>query len=89
MNWLKLFDWTPVSVKVPYPRFRKPLIEGGQRFLLGYVVDIEYLYHGTRKVFFRTRDAFDAECRGRAALASAIKLYRKTRNQISVNRNQR
>ena len=88
MNWLKLFNWTPVSVKAPYPRFRKPLIEGGQRFLLGYVVDIEYMYHGTRKVFFRTRDAFDAERRGRAALAGAIKLYRKTRKKIHDN-NQR
>lgn len=89
MNWLKLFDWTPVSVKVPYPRFIRSKNRGGGRFLLGYVVDIEYLYHGTRSVFFPTHDAIDAERRGRAALASAIKLYRKTRNQISVNRNQR
>ena len=88
MNWRKVFDWTPVSVKVPYPRFRKPLIEGGQRFLLGYVVDIEYMYHGTRSVFFPTHDAIDAERRGRAALASAIKLYRKTRKKIHDN-NQR
>ena len=85
MNWRKIFNWTPVTVKVPYPRFS---IRGNKRFLLGYVVEIEYKYHGLWPVFFEAHNNLNNPTqRGSAALRDAIILYKRTKNTIYENNN--
>lgn len=76
------FDWTPVAVRVPRPRFVRMGADNA-RFLLGYVVEIEYKYHKSKSVFFPAKYNDDTlQRRGSVALRDAISLYRQTKQKI-------
>ncbi len=83
----QLFDWTPVAVKAPKPHYAVYVDAG--RMLLGYIVEVEYLYHGKQEVFFPT----DSEKLGivsqKRALANAISFYKNTRCKIKAYKKER
>lgn len=86
MNLRKIFDWTPVAVKAPRPRYEK-YDSVSERIVAGYVVEIEYLYHGHRDVFFpNLSDIKDTVDGNRRSLRKAIVFYKKTRNKINSQR---
>lgn len=79
MNLLKIFDWTPVAVKAPRPRYEK-YDSVSDRLLMGYVVEIEYRYHGRRDVFFPSvYDYRSFEENNRRALRKAILFYKNAK----------
>lgn len=62
-----LFDWTPVAVKKPCPKFAEYKDVGV--VLLGYEVEVQYLHHGTQHLLF----AVDEEKLGLSKPADALK----------------
>lgn len=86
MNILKVFDWTPVAVKAPRPRYTT-YDSVSARLLIGYVVEIEYRYHGWRDVFFPSaynEKSFDSN--RRRALRKAIIFYKNAKHKISTDK---
>ena len=79
--WWQQFDWTPVAVKAPRPRYE--VYKDAGRVLLGYEVEVDYLYHGNQCVLFPT----DMEKLGlvtpQRALANAINFYKETRKKVN------
>ena len=75
-----LFDWTPLSVSFPAPKYRNYRDVGS--VLLGYHVRVRYLYHSPRDFLFTTdEDKLGLISQGRA-LDNAIKFYEKKQRQI-------
>lgn len=90
MNWHDLFslealkrhfDWTPVAVKTPRPKYKYYNDVG--RVLLGYEVEVEYLYHGKRAQLFVSDEEKLGIVSRQLALANAISFYRRTKLKIS------
>lgn len=90
MNWKNLFslekikqqfDWTPVAVKVPRPRYETYTDVGPM--LLGYEVEVEYLYHGNKTHLFPTDEEKLCLVSRRRALANAISFYKDTRAKVT------
>lgn len=75
------FDWTPVAVKAPRTRYEFYRDTG--KVLLGYEVEVEYLYHGTKTVLFATDEDKLGLVPRRRALLNAVDFYRATRKRIS------
>ncbi|MBQ8294205.1 MAG: hypothetical protein IJX89_02360 [Alphaproteobacteria bacterium] len=75
-----LFDWTPVSVSYPSPKYMDYSDKG--HVLLGYQVRVRYRHHGMREYLF----TYDEEKLGMVsqerALNNAIKFYEKTMQKI-------
>ena len=74
------FDWTPVAVKTPRPCYKTYKDVG--RLLLGYEVEVTYLYHGVRKQLFPIDEEKLGLVTQKKALKNAIIFYKKTRNTI-------
>ncbi len=74
----KMFDWTPIAVSVPQPRYEEYSDTG--RVLLGYEVRVTYLHHGEHTRLFVTLDNSGRVGR-RRALYHAIKYYKNTRDR--------
>ncbi len=75
------FDWTPIDVKPPRPRYE--FYKDVGRVLLGYEVEVEYMYHGKKLRIFST----DTEKLGlvppHRALENAIIFYRGVRARVT------
>ncbi len=89
MNWKNLFsiekikqkfDWTPVAVKAPRPRYT--VYKDVGRILLGYEVEVQYLYHGNKKHLFATDEEKLVLVSSRRALANAICFYKNTKSKV-------
>ncbi len=88
MNWKNLinwnavrniFDWTPVNVLAPQPKYITYNDVG--RILLGYEVQVTYRHHGVCKLLFATFDSHGKIGR-RRALYRAIRFYKSTRSNV-------
>lgn len=80
-KWLQFFDWTPVSVKMPKPLYEK--YDDTGKMLLGYEVEVEYLYHGNQRYLFPTDEEKLGLAPRRYALARAVAFYKNTMAKIS------
>lgn len=74
------FDKTPVAVKVPCPKYKFYRDKG--RVLLGYEVEVEYLYQGNQKMLFSTDEDKLGIVPRQRALANAISFYKETKAKI-------
>lgn len=90
MNWkdifrlekiVNLFDWTPVAVKAPRPRYE--FYKDVGRMLLGYEVEVTYLHHGTEIKLFATDENRLGLVSRKRALMHALSFYSETRNKIN------
>ncbi|HIS71078.1 MAG TPA: hypothetical protein IAD02_03795 [Candidatus Enterousia intestinigallinarum] len=82
-SWEKIrqhFDWTPVAVRGPRPRYETYNDVG--RVLLGYEVEVKYLYHGVKKRMFVTDEEKLGLVSRKRALANAISFYKDTKGKI-------
>lgn len=79
--WKQKFDWTPVAVKTPRPRYEEYKDVG--RTLLGYEVEVEYLYHGVQRTLFPTDTEKLCFVTPQKALANAIRFYKETKSKVA------
>lgn len=85
-NWSALrymFDWTPAAVKVPRPYYKN--VKHGQRVLCGYVVEVQYLYHGVRLILF-TVERHTSLANKQRVLLDAVHFYRGVKQAVIVAR---
>lgn len=52
LDWKHLFDWTVVSAKEPVA------VKNKHGAIEGYQVEVKYMYHGTRNLFFDIDSTF-------------------------------
>lgn len=79
-----LFDWTPVSVKAPRPRYEVYADVG--RVLLGYEVEVTYLHHGTEVKLFATDDNRLGLVSPKRALRRAVAFHKETKAKINKHK---
>lgn len=91
MNWKNifivkkiryLFDWTPLYVKIPKPRYE--VYSDAGKVLLGYEVEVKYLHHGVKKLLFPTEENKLGLVSRKRALEKAINFYKTTRTKINL-----
>lgn len=89
MNWKNLFswdalkrsfDWTPVSVRPPRARYMYYKDIG--KMLLGYEVEVEYLYHGNQKRLFAIDEEKLCLISRRRALSNAVAFYKDMKFKV-------
>ncbi len=74
------FDWTPVAVKAPCRRCE--VYKDVGRVLLGYEVEVTYLYHGTKKRLFTTDEDKACIVSRKRALRNAMEFYKTTKERV-------
>lgn len=79
-----LFDWTPVDVKAPRPRYE--FYNDAGRVLLGYEVEVTYLYHGTDVKLFATDDNRLGLVSPKRALRRAVAFHKETKEKINKHK---
>ncbi len=78
-----MFDWTPAAVKAPRPYYKN--VKHGQRVLCGYVVEVQYLYHGVRRILF-TVERHTSLANKQQALVNAVHFYKVVKQDVIVAR---
>ncbi len=75
-----LFDWTPVSVTYPAPKYHEYRDAG--RVLLGYRVYVRYAHHGMREYLFTNDEEKLGIVTQAQALNNAIKFYERMQQKV-------
>ncbi len=75
-----LFDWMPVSVSYPAPKYYEYRDVG--RVLLGYRVCVRYAHHGIREYLFTNDEEKLGLVTKAQALNNAIKFYERIQQKI-------